>query len=44
MIRGGININVISEQLNHTDIRTTQNYINSLVDEEESKINKILGL
>lgn len=44
MMSSGLNIKVISESMNHTSIKTTENYIDSLKDEDNKKINDALGI
>ncbi len=44
MMRGNVNIKAVSESMNHTSIKTTENYYDSLRDEGEKNINKELGL
>ena len=44
MIRSNVNIKAVSESMNHTSIRTTENYLDTLRDENEKNINKALGI
>lgn len=42
--KAGVDIKAISETLGHTSLKTTENYIDSLQDENQSKIDEALGI
>lgn len=42
--KAGVDIKAISETLGHTSLKTTENYIDSLQDENQNKIDEALGL
>ena len=42
--KAGVDIKAISETLGHTSLKTTENYIDSLQDENQSKIDAALGI
>ena len=43
-IRAGIDLTVISQTMGHTSEATTRKYVDTLVDENENKINQALGI
>ena len=42
--KAGVDIKAISETLGHTSLKTTENYIDSLQDENQNKIDEALGI
>ncbi len=42
--KAGVDMKAISETLGHTSLKTTENYIDSLQDENQSKIDEALGI
>lgn len=43
LYKEGINLKAISEGLGHTNLKTTEGYINTMIDEERPKIDKALS-